>query len=199
MRHCDVGEAIAMTTRALCPDALTTRSEWPAKIGWPEKSGQPSSMLMPVRRHQRGQSLVEFAFTIGSFLLVLFGALSTALYAVQRSAAVTAAAAGVRVAASAQSGSANDADLAAAAPLVSVRLRPVLFGSTLVAKPAGTPCDPLDSIPSGQLQVCSTVDPANASMVRVVVRGRPRNLLPLVPLPWTINAPAAMHRVTFQR
>lgn len=156
-------------------------------------------MLLPVRRHQGGQSLVEFAFTIGVFLLVLFGALSTGLYAVQRSAAVTAAAAGVRAAASAQSNSANDPDLAGAAPLVSAKLRPVLFGTALTAKPAGTPCDALDSIPRGQLQVCATLDGADGSMVLVVVRGKPLDLLPLVPLPWTIDAPAEMHRVTFTR
>jgi len=156
-------------------------------------------MLLPVRRHQRGQSLVEFTFTIGSFLLVLFGALSTGLYAVQRSAAVTAAAVGVRAAASAQSSSANDADLAAAAPLVQTRMRPVLFGSTLVAKPAGAACDALDSIPRGELQVCAMLDPSDNSMVLVIVRGRPLDLLPLVPLPWTIDAPAEIHRVTFTR
>ena len=156
-------------------------------------------MLCPVRRHQRGQSLVEFAFTIGTFLLVLFGALSTGLYAVQRSAAVTAAAAGVRAAASAQSDSANDPDLAAAGPLVSDKLRPVLFGTGLATRPAGTPCDALDAIPRGQLQVCATLDPADASMVLVVVRGKPLALLPLVPLPWTIDASAEIHRVTFTR
>jgi hypothetical protein len=156
-------------------------------------------MLLPVGLHQRGQSLVEFALTIGSFLLVLFGALSTGLYAVQRSAAVTAAAAGVRAAASARSDSANDPDLASAAPLVADRLRPVLFGSTLTTKAPGEPCDPLGAIPTGQLQVCTTLDPADDSMVLVIVRGRPLDLVPLVPLPWTIDAPAEIHRVTFTR
>jgi hypothetical protein len=156
-------------------------------------------MLLPVGPHQRGQSIVEFAFTIGSFLLVLFGALSTALYAVQRSAAVTAAAAGVRVAASAQSSSATDVDLAAAGPLVRSRMEPVLFGTTLVVKPAGTDCDPLDTIKQGTLEVCTTLDPGDATMVVVEVRGKPRNLVALVPLPWTIDAPAELHRVTFQR
>ncbi|HEY4025646.1 MAG TPA: TadE/TadG family type IV pilus assembly protein [Candidatus Dormibacteraeota bacterium] len=158
-------------------------------------------MLLPVRRHQRGQSLVEFTFTIGSFLLVLFGALSTALFAVQRSAAVTAAAAGVRAAASAQATSPSTPDLAAAAPLVSGRLQPVLFGTTLDLKSPDTPCDDLDRIPTGHLQVCAMLDPTDptGSMVLVVVRGKPYNLLPLVPLPWTIDAPAEMHRVTFQR
>jgi Flp pilus assembly protein TadG len=154
---------------------------------------------VPVGPHQRGQSIVEFAFTIGSFLLVLFGALSTALYAVQRSAAVTAAAAGVRAAASAQSSSANNVDLAAAGPLVSSRLQPVLFGSTLVQEPPGTPCDSLDAIQPGRLEVCATPDPNDASMVLVVVRGKPLNLLPLVPLPWTIDAPAEFHEVTYQQ
>jgi hypothetical protein len=149
--------------------------------------------------HQRGQSLVEFALTIASFLLVLFGALSTALYAVQRSAAVTAAAAGVRAAASAQSISASDVDLGAAGPLVRSRLNPVLFGTVLDVLPARTPCDQLDDIPTGHLQVCATLDPADASMVLVIVRGKPLNLLPLVPLPWTIDAPAEFHQVTFQR
>jgi len=142
---------------------------------------------------------VEFALTIGAFLLVLFGALSTALYAVQRSAAVTAAAAGVRAAASARPDSPNDADLDAAAPLVSARLAAVLFGSTLEPRPAGTACDPLGAIPPGRLQVCATLDPSDPAMVLVVVRGRPRPLLPLVPLPWTIDAPAEIHRVTFTR
>ena len=156
-------------------------------------------MLLPVGPHQGGQSIVEFAFTIGSFLLVLFGALSTALYAVQRSAAVTAAAAGVRAAASAQSSSANDVDLAAAGPLVSSRMQPVLFGTTLDALAPGTPCDPIDRIPSGHLQVCAALDPTDSSMVLVVVRGKPLNLLPIASLPWTIDAPAEFHRVTFQR
>jgi len=156
-------------------------------------------MLLPVGPHQGGQSLVEFAFTIGSFLLVLFGALSTALYAVQRSAAVTAAAAGVRAAASAQSSSASSVDLGAAGPLVSDRLQPVLFGTTLDQEPPGTPCDSLDSIRPGHLEVCATLDPTDASMVLVVVRGRPYDLFPIVPLPWTIDAPAEFHRVTFQR
>lgn len=154
---------------------------------------------MPVGRHQRGQSLVEFALTIGSFLLVLFGALSTGLYAVQRSAAVTAAAAGVRAAASARSDSATDPDLASAAPLVTEKLQPVLFGSTLTAKPPGTPCDPLAAMSPGQMQVCAQLDPADDSMVLVIVRGKPLDLVPLVPLPWTIDAPAEIHRVTFTR
>jgi hypothetical protein len=155
--------------------------------------------MRAARRPERAQSLVEFAFTIGAFLIVLFGALSIAFYAVQRSAAVTAAAAGVRAAASAQATSPNDADLGAAIPLVSARLRPVLFGSTLVAEPAGTACDPMAAIPSDTLEVCSTLDPADPSMVLVIVRGKPRPLLPLVPVQLTIDAPAEIHRVTFTR
>jgi hypothetical protein len=149
--------------------------------------------------HQRGQSLIEFALTIGAFLIVLLGAFSTALYAVQRSAAVTAAAAAARAAASARPDSPNDADLAAAAPLITSRMSPVLFGTSLAVRQPGVPCDPLDSIPSGQVQVCSTLDPAQPDMVVVIVRGRPLNLVPLVPLPWTIDAPAEIHRVTFTR
>jgi hypothetical protein len=36
-------------------------------------------------------------------------------------------------------------------------------------------------------------------MVVVDVRGKPRSLVALVPLPRTIDAPAELHRVTFQR
>jgi hypothetical protein len=36
-------------------------------------------------------------------------------------------------------------------------------------------------------------------MVLVIVRGHPFNLIPLLPLPWTIDAPAEIHRVTFTR
>ena len=147
--------------------------------------------------HQRGQTLIEFALTILAFLLVLFGALSSALYAVQRSAAVTAAAAGVRAAASARADSPNDADLAAAAPIVTDRMSPVLFGTTLTAKDTGVACSALGDIQPGRLEVCSTLDPGDPEMVLVIVRGKPRNLLPLVPLPWTIDAPAEIHRVTF--
>jgi hypothetical protein len=154
-----------------------------------------------LRSRSSAQSLIEFALTIGAFLTVLLGALSTALYAVQRSAAVTAAASGARTAASASAiaNSPNDADLAAATPAVVSRLTPVLFGSTLVAKPPSVPCDALDAIPTGQLQVCVTLDPADPTMVLVIVRGRPLNLLPLAQLPWTIDAPAEIHRVTFTR
>jgi hypothetical protein len=133
------------------------------------------------------------------FLTVLLGALSTALYAVQRSAAVTAVAAGARTAASASPSSPNDADLASATPAIASRLRPVLFGSSLVQPPPGVPCQGLGQIPQGQLQVCATLDPGDPSMVLVIVRGHPFNLIPLVPLPWTIDAPAEIHRVTFTR
>src|SRR2546429_3125993 len=110
--------------------------------------------------HQRGQSLIEFTLTVGAFLVVLFGAFSTALYAVQRSAAVTAAAAGARAAASAQPNSPNDADLAAAGPLVSERVQPVLFGSAPAVKAAGTPCHDFAKIPTGELPLCAKLDPA---------------------------------------
>jgi hypothetical protein len=78
-------------------------------------------------------------------------------------------------------------------------MQPVLFGTTLVQEPPGTPCDPLDAIQPGHIEVCATLDPTDASMVLVVVRGKPLNLVAIVPLPWTIDAPAEFHRVTFQR
>lgn len=148
-------------------------------------------------RQHGGQSLIEFALTIGAFLIVLFGALSTALYAVQRSAAVTAAAAGARAAASAQPANANLPDLPAAAPVVTSRMSAVLFGTTLTPLPAGQSCDALSAIPAGRLEVCSTR--ADADMVLVVVRGKPLDLVPFVPLPWTIDAEAEIHQVTFTR
>ncbi len=161
--------------------------------------GGPFDYAGAVGRHQRAQSLIEFALTIGAFLIVLFGALSTALYAVQRSAAVTAAAAGARAAASAQPGNPNAVDLPAAGPAVTSRLSPVLFGSKLAVKPPGVPCDNLAVIQPGDLQLCAINDPADPGMVIVEVRGKPQPFVPLVPLPWTIDAPAEVHAVTFSR
>lgn len=158
--------------------------------------------MVAVIRGEGGQSVIEFALVVGSFLTLLFGALSVGLFAVQRSAAVTAAAAGARAAGSAGAGSPGDPnlpDLAAAGPIVSSQLSPVLFGSALTVKPAGVPCDSLQSIAVGQLQVCSTVAPDGPSMVLVVVRGKPTNLFPALFSPWTIDAEAEFHRVTFAR
>src|SRR4030088_2229115 len=79
----------------------------------------------------RGQAMVEFAMVIGVFLMALFGAVSASLYTVQRSAAVTAVAAGARAAASAQPGDPNSPDLAAAGDAVRRVTAQSMFGTNV--------------------------------------------------------------------
>lgn len=153
-------------------------------------------------RREGGQSIIEFALVVGSFLTLLFGALSVGLFAVQRSAAVTAVAAGARAAGSSSAtlpGDPNQPDLEAASKIIRSQLAPVLFGSSLTVKPAGVDCDPLQAIPYGRIEVCSRVAADDSTMVLVTVRGAPQNLFPVIPSPWTLDAEAEFHRVTFSQ
>src|SRR2546423_2664126 len=88
------------------------------------------SVEMARRRH-RGQAMVEFAMVVGVFLLLLLGAVSASVYTVQRSAAVTAVAAGARIAAGGTSRvpGAGTPDLAGATPAVSGVVGPVMVGT----------------------------------------------------------------------
>lgn len=153
-------------------------------------------------RREGGQSIIEFALVVGSFLTLLFGALSVGLFAVQRSAAVTGVAAGARAAGSSSAtlpGDPNQPDLEAASKIIRSQLAPVLFGSSLTVKPAGVDCDPLQAIPYGRIEVCSRVAADDSTMVLVTVRGAPQNLFPVIPSPWTLDAEAEFHRVTFSQ
>src|SRR5262252_1164588 len=90
----------------------------------------------------RGQALVEFAMTIAVFVLMLAGAFVASVYAVERGAAVTAVAAGARVAVggSPGPGGENTPDLAGAGPTVARVAAPLLFGTPIDQLPPDQPC-----------------------------------------------------------
>ena len=101
------------------------------------------------RRRSPGQSLIEFAMVLVPFLLLVLGGVSAAFHSFQREVAETAAA-GVQDAASASAADPSRPDLDAAVGPTLQLLRPALLGST-VAVVNGRRCDPLGSIPEGQL------------------------------------------------
>jgi hypothetical protein len=157
---------------------------------------------MPFRESTRahaqsgGQALVEFAMTIGIFLLVLLGAVAASLYTVERAAAVTAVAAGARVAVggSSQAGGENAPDLGDAGYAVQRVAGRLLFGTQVDVLTGGRPCDGLDQVPHGQVQVCST---QNGDQVTVRLRGWPGGLGPEVG--WPLDVSAEVHTLTFSR
>jgi hypothetical protein len=143
-----------------------------------------------------GQAMVEFAMVVGVFLLLLLTAVSASVYTVQRSAAVTAVAAAARVAAGGGRGAtgANTPDLVdALATAVRVMSR-VMVGTRLRQLPPSSPCPPLSSIPSREVDVCATTA---GDMVTVRVRGRPAGPLSLAGLDWSLDVVARAHAVTF--
>lgn len=145
---------------------------------------------------ERGQATVEFALVIGMFLLCLLGAISASIYAVQRSAAVTAVAAGARVAAGGTPGAAgaNTPDLAGAVPTAAGVIAPVMVGTRIHQLTPPADCPHLSAIPRGQVDVCAS---QTGDVVTVRVRGRPVGA-PAVPgLAWTLDLVAVVHTVTF--
>jgi hypothetical protein len=147
-------------------------------------------------RDERGQAMVEFAMVIGLFLLCLLGAMSAAIYTLQRAAAVAGVAAGARVAAggSAGPGGANTPDLADATPAVARIVAPALSGTRVNQLPPGRACPPLDAIPDGEVDVCA-VQAGGAVTVRL--RGRPAPAVRVPGLDWSLDLAAEVHAVTF--
>jgi hypothetical protein len=140
--------------------------------------------------------MVEFAMVVGLFLLCLLGAMSAAIYTVQRSAAVTGVAAGARIAAggTADSNGANTPNLAGAAPAVTRIVRPVMVGSHVRQLEPDRDCPPAQTIPTGEIDICST---QSGGMVTVRLRGRPATALPIPGLAWSLDLAAEVHAVTF--
>jgi hypothetical protein len=151
---------------------------------------------MPGRetRGSAGQAMVEFAMVVGLFLLCLLGAMTAALYTIQRSAAVTGVAAGARIAAGGTAGNANAPNLAGAAPAVTNVVRPVMVGTRLRELEPDRECPPPAAIPTGELDVCAT---QAAGMVTVRLRGRPATALQIPGLAWSLDLAAEVHAVTF--
>lgn len=148
----------------------------------------------------RGQALVEFSMTIGVFLLLLVGAFAASLYTVERSAAVTAVAAGARVAVGGSPGpnGVNVPNLAGATPAVARVARPLLFGTPIDQLPPGRPCPPsVNAVQRGRVEVCVT---RTGQLVTVRLEGWPRGLGPPAwGLGWSLDVSAQVHTVTFSR
>lgn len=143
-----------------------------------------------------GQAMVEFALVAGVFLICLLGALSSSIYTVQRSAAVTAVASGARVAAGGTPGpdGANAPNLTAATHAAARVVAPVLVGTRINQLPPGHDCRALAAMPHGDVDVCATLA---ADMVTVRLRGRPATALPIPGLDWSFDLVAEVHTITF--
>jgi len=143
-----------------------------------------------------GQALVEFAMVIGLFLLCLVGAMSAAVYTVQRSAAVTGVTAGARIAAGGTAGldGANTPNLAGAPPAVARIAAPVMVGTRIRQLDPGRDCPPSDRIPGGEVDVCAV---QSGGTVTVRLRGRPGTAVQIPGLAWSLDLSAEVHAVTF--
>lgn len=133
---------------------------------------------------------------VGVFLLCLLGAMSASIYTVQRSAAVTAVAAGARIAAGGTPGAAgaNTPDLSGAVPVVARVAGPAMVGTRIHQVTPPADCRPPSTIPRGQVDVCAT---EAGGMVTVRLRGRPAAALPVPGLDWSLDLVAEVHAVTF--
>ena len=143
--------------------------------------------------------MVEFAMVVGLFLLCLVGAMSAAIYTVQRSAAVTGVTAGARIAAGGSAGpdafaAANAPDLAGAPPAVARIVAPVMFGTDVRQLDPDRDCPPPGAIPNGEVDVCAV---RSGGMVTVRLRGRPATAVPIPGLDWSLDLAAEVHAVTF--
>ncbi|HEY7201165.1 MAG TPA: TadE family protein [Candidatus Dormibacteraeota bacterium] len=149
-----------------------------------------------MRGNERGQAMVEFAMVVGLFLLCLLGAMSAAVYTVQRSAAVTGVTAGARIAAGGTAGlaGANTPNLAGAPPAVARIAAPVMVGTRIRQLDAGRDCPPAGAIPSDEVDVCAV---QAGGTVTVRLRGRPAAAVPIPGLAWSLDLAAEVHAVTF--
>lgn len=161
------------------------------------ETGRRSLSPLTSRRGAKGgagQAMVEFAMVVGLFLLCLLGAMTAAIYTVQRSAAVTGVAAGARIAAGGTAENANAPNLAGAAPAVTRIVRPVMVGTRVRALEPDRDCPQPAAIPTGELDVCAT---QSGGTVTVRLRGRPATALPIPGLAWSLDLAAEVHAVTF--
>jgi TadE-like protein len=151
---------------------------------------------MGTRGDASGQAMVEFAMVVGLFLLCLLGAMSAAIYTVQRAAAVTGVAAGARVAAGGTAGleGANTPNLAGATPAVARIVAPVLFGTRIRQLQPAHDCPPAGAIPAGEVDVCAF---QSGGTVTVRLRGHPATAVPIPGLDWSLDLAAEVHAVTF--
>ncbi|MDQ6772390.1 MAG: pilus assembly protein [Candidatus Dormibacteraeota bacterium] len=145
--------------------------------------------------------MVEFAITIGVFLLMLFGAVEASLYAFERSAAVTAVADAARVAAggSSSGGAAgiNSPDLQDALATAVRVARPSMPGTNVRSLAPGQPCPDVSTLADASAVVCAI---SGQGQVTVTLRARPRTLVPdVLGLGWSVDVGAEVHEVVFSR
>jgi hypothetical protein len=141
--------------------------------------------------------MVEFAMVIAVFLLMLFGAVSASVYTLERGAAVTAVAAGARVAAGGTEADPNTPNLRAAVPAVARVASPALFGTRVNQVAPGGACRSPEQVPGGEVDACA-LQTANG-MVEVDLRGRPANPAQAAfGLAWRLDVGARIQPVTFR-
>ena len=151
--------------------------------------------------------MVEFAFVVIPFLLLLLGAVSAGLHAFEREVAESAAATGVEVAATTgQAGDPSRPDLSAATAPTLQLLGPALLGTQVRVLSEGQACDSLDQIPSGTVEVCTWLDGSvrdrqgRPALVAETIRGSPATLIPWAGelLPHTLDLTLEARAVTYQ-
>jgi len=151
--------------------------------------------------------MVEFAFVVIPFLLVLLGALTAGLDTFEREVAEAAASTGVQLASTTvMATDPTRNDLGAGIQPTLRLLRPAMLGTTVDALPAGSPCPALDAIPNGTVDVCVWLDPAmldaqgRPALVAETVRGHPATLIPGVGqlLPNSLDLTLESYGVTYQ-
>jgi Flp pilus assembly protein TadG len=157
------------------------------------------------RRAIAGQALVEFTLTISVFLIALLGAVSAGIYTVQRSAAVGAVSASVRIAAGgvdAPNGLGDDPASRRTARQAALRralqmLQPAMVGNMVTARDGD--CRRDQQAP-GRIEICAFDDGDAPDSVTVVVTGTTSLIIPrylgfLAGVPITVHA--TIHRLTF--
>lgn len=139
---------------------------------------------------------------IGVFLAALFGAFYASLYAAERSAVVTAVAAGARSAAGATPGDPNTPALTAAEDPIRHVTSQSLFGTKVrMAYPGRNgDCKAYEPKGDGALVACVQQPASMPGMVQVRMIGHPKNPVPIPMfglLSWEIDVQATVHQVTF--
>lgn len=131
---------------------------------------------------------------IGIFLTALLGAVSAGLYTVQRSAAVTAVAAGARAAATATPGNPNAPNVSGGVTAAEQIARHAMVG-TAVDSASACPQGPA-AVAAGHVVLCAFQ--SGPGMVTVRMVGKPRNPVPVgLGFDWALDVSASVHQVTF--
>lgn len=166
------------------------------------RGSQPPSRRRPLARANRalGQALVEFSLVAPMFFFLVYLAITSGFYTLERASAVNATTAGARIAAGAQPANLNQPALEQARQ-ETVRLLRGGMPGTRVAAPVAVagPCPPLTEIPAATVFVCAFT--VSGDTVRVEVVGHPASFVS--PQAGGLNLPleiyAQVHTAVFKR